>query len=64
MSSTTKELKESLGFGLVFASVKAAIDYAMTGKTPTVKTFVKNGGIAAGVDVIYDYGRKNKFWPW
>ena len=26
--SSTKEITESLGFGIIFASIKAAIDYA------------------------------------
>ena len=64
MSDYTKELKESLGFGLVFATVKAALDYAMHGRKPTVTSFGKNGAIAAGVDVIYDYGKTKKYWPW
>lgn len=60
----TKELKESLGFGLVFATVKAAFDYLSNGRKPTITSFGKNGAIAAGVDVVYDYGKKNKWWPW
>ena len=28
MSSATKEITESLGFGVIFATIKAAIDYA------------------------------------
>ena len=61
--SDMKELKESLGFGLVFASTKAAIDYA-GGKKPTMMSFAKNGGIAAIINVVYDYGKQHKWWPW
>ena len=62
--SSTKELKESLGFGLIFTTIKATFDYAMHGKKPTIMSFGKNGAIAAGVDIVYDYGKKNKWWPW
>lgn len=56
----TKELKESLGFGLIFATVKAGLDYLNNGKKPTITSFAKNGGIAAGVDIVYDYGKREK----
>jgi len=55
MSDYTKELKESLGFGLVFATLKAGFDY-LSGRKPSIMSFAKNGGIAAGADVIYQYG--------
>lgn len=60
----TKELKESLGFGLIFATVKAAVDYLSNGRKPTIMSFGENGAIAAGADVVYDYGKKQKWWPW
>ena len=59
-----KELKESLGFGLIFATVKAAVDYFSSGKKPTIMSFGKNGAIAAGTEIVYDYGKQNKWWPW
>ena len=59
-----KELKESLGFGLIFAIVIAAVDYLSNEKKPTIMTFSKNGVIAAGTDIVYDYGKKNNWLPW
>ena len=44
--STTKEITESLGFGIIFASIKAAIDYA-SGKKVTVYSAGKNTVIFA-----------------
>ena len=61
--SSTKEITESLGFGVVFAAFKAVVDYA-SGKKATMYSAGKNTVIAAGVDVIYDYGKKQKWWPW
>ena len=61
--SSTKEITESLGFGVVFAALKAVVDYA-SGKKATMYSAGKNMVIAAGVDVIYDYGKKQKWWPW
>ena len=61
--SSTKEITESLGFGLIFATIKAAIDYA-SGKKVTVYSAGKNTVIAAGVDLVYDYGKTKKWWPW
>ena len=58
-----KEIKENLGFGLIFATVMAAVDYLNSGKKPTIMSFSKNGAIAAGTDIIYDYGKKNEWWP-
>ena len=63
MSSTTKEITESLGFGVIFAIIKAAVDYA-GGKKPTVYSAGKNTVIAAGADLVYDYGKTKKWWPW
>ena len=63
MSSSTKEITESLGFGVVFAIIKAAVDYA-GGKKPTIYSAGKNTVIAAGADLVYDYGKKNKWFPW
>ena len=54
-----KELKHILGFGLVFATTKAAIEY-LSGRKPTIVSFAKNGGVAAGADLIYDYGTKQE----
>ena len=59
-----KELKHILGFGLVFATSKAAFDYLNNGKKPTLVSFAKNGSIAAATDLVYDYGTKQKWWPW
>lgn len=59
----TKELTESLGFGLIFATVKVGVDY-LTGRKITITSFAKNGAIAAGADLVYDYGKKKKWWPW
>ena len=55
--SSTKEITESLGFGVVFAMIKATVDYA-SGKKITLYSTGKNMVIAAGSDVIYDYGKK------
>jgi len=51
-----KELKESLGFGLVFATIKAGFDY-LNGRKPTMTYFAKNGGIAASKH--RSYGRRS-----
>ena len=59
-----KELKESIGFGLVFATVKVTVDYLSNGRKPTIMSFGKNSAIAAGADIAYDYGKKQKWWPW
>ena len=61
--SSTKEITESLGFGVIFATIKAAIDYA-SGKKITMYSAGKNTLIAAGADVMYDYGKKQKWFPW
>ena len=61
--SSTKEITESLGFGIVFAAIKAAVDYA-SGKKPTMYSAGKNIVIAAGADLVYDYGKTKKWWPW
>lgn len=63
MSDYTKEFKESLGFGLVFATLKSGFDY-LNGRKPSIMSFAKNGGIAATADVIYEYGKSKKWWPW
>ena len=63
MSSTTKEITESLGFGVIFSTVKAAIDYA-SGKKITMYSAGKNTVIAAGADLVYDFGKAKKYWPW
>ena len=61
--SSTKEITESLGFGVVFAMIKATVDYA-SGKKITLYSAGKNTVIAAGADVVYDYGKKKSWWPW
>ena len=61
--SSTKEITESLGFGVVFAAIKAAVDYA-SGKKPTMYSAGKNTVIAAGADLVYDFGKTKKWWPW
>ena len=63
MSSTTKEITEGLGFGVIFASIKAKIDYAC-GKKVTVYSAGKNTVIAASADLVYDFGKTKKWWPW
>ena len=62
-SSSTKEIAESLGFGLIFAVIKAAVDYA-GGKKPTMYSPGKNTVIAAGADLFYDHRKKKKWFPW
>ena len=54
--SSTKEITESLGFGVIFALIKAVVDYA-GGKKPTMYSAGKNTVIAAGADLVYDYGK-------
>ena len=61
--SSTKEITESLGFGVVFATIKAVVDYA-SGKKVTLYSAGKNTVIAAGADLVFDYGKKNKWFPW
>ena len=61
--SSTKEITESLGFGVIFAALKATIDYA-SGKRPTMYSAGKNTVIAAGADLVFDYGKTKKWWPW
>ena len=61
--SSTKEITESLGFGVIFATIKAAIDYT-SGKKITLYSAGKNTLIAAGVDILYDQGKTRKWWPW
>ena len=63
MSSIDNELN-ALGKGLTFATFKAAVDYLSNGRKPTLMSFSKNGVIAAGADVFYNYGLKKKWWPW
>ena len=58
--SSTKEITESLGFGVIFASIKAAIDY-VSGKKITMYSAGKNTSIAAGADILYDYGKTKKY---
>ena len=61
--SSTKEITESLGFGIVFATIKAAVDYA-SGKKITMYSAGKNTLIAAGADLVYEWGKTKKYWPW
>ena len=61
--SSTKEITESLGFGIVFATIKAVVDYA-SGKKITMYSAGKNTVIAAGADLLYDWGKTKKYWPW
>ena len=60
--SSTKEITESIGFGVVFAAFKALVDYA-SGKKITLYSAGKNTVIAAGADVMYDYWKKQKLFP-
>ena len=61
--SSTKEITESLGFGIVFATIKAVVDYA-SGKKITMYSAGKNTVIAAGADLLYDWGKTKKYCPW
>ena len=61
--SSTKEITESLGFGVIFALIKAVVDYA-GGKKPTIYSAGKNTVIAAGADILHDFGKTKKWWPW
>ena len=58
--SSTKEITESLGFGVLFASIKAVIDYA-SGKKVTVYSAGKNTVKAAGADLVYEHGKTKKW---
>ena len=60
-SSSTKEITESLGFGVIFSIIKAAVDYASGGKKVTVYSAGKNTVIAAGADLLYDFGKTKKW---
>ena len=60
--SSTKEITESLGFGVV-SLIKATVDYA-SGNKITLYSAGKSTVIAAGADVVYDYGKKKGWWPW
>ena len=60
---SSKEITESLGFGVVFAAIKAVVDY-VSGKKVTVYSAGKNTVIAAGADLVYDFGKKKGYWPW
>ena len=62
--SSTKEITESLGFGLLFASIKAVVDYAGGKKPYNVLRRQNYAVIAAGADLVYDYGKSKKWWPW
>ena len=59
-----KELKESIGFGLVFVCIKATYDYLARGKKPTLTSSATSLVLAAGTDVVVDYGKTKKWWPW
>ena len=56
-------MKESLGFGVIFTALKAAIDYS-SGKKVTLYSAGKNTAIASASDIVYDFGKKHKYWPW
>jgi len=60
----TKELKQSVTLGVIFAAIAATYNYAVSGRKPTVTSTVKNTALAASADVIYDYGKTKKWWPW
>ena len=61
-SMDTKDLKESIVFGVIFATVKAGVDYLSNKRKPSIMSFGKNSLIAASVDIIYDEGKKRKWW--
>ena len=59
-----KELKESIFFGFVIgAPLKAGVDY-LRGKKITMTSFAEIGAIGTVADVIYDYGKQQKWWFW
>ena len=57
--SSTKEITESLGFGVIFAVIKAAVDYA-GGRRPTMQSAGKNTVIAAGADLVLRFWQNQK----
>ena len=61
--SSTKEITESLGLGVVAASLKAAIDYFSVKKV-SLYSAGKITVIAAAADLVIDYGKKGNWWPW
>ena len=61
--SSTKEITESLGFGVIFAALKADIDYSSEKKV-TLYSAGKNTAIAASTDLVYDFVKNQKYWPW
>ena len=60
----TKELKQSVTLGVIFAALNGLYNYAVSGKKPTVTSTGKAVALAASADVIYDYGKAKKWWPW
>ena len=55
-----KELKESIGFGLIFVCVKATYNYLARSKKPTITSSATSLALAAGTDVVVDYGKTKK----
>ena len=60
--SSTKEITESLGLGVVAASLKA-LDY-FSGKKVSLYSAGKITVIAAAADLVIDHGKTKKWWPW
>jgi len=63
MSDYPKELKDPVGYGVVFATLKSGFDY-LNGRKPSIMSFAKNGGIAAAAGVTYEYLKSKKWWTW
>ena len=60
----TKELKENISVGVIFATINTIYNYAVNGRKPTLNSTVKATALAASADAIYDYGKTKKWWPW
>ena len=63
-----KELKESIGVGIVNTGALMGVGYAMGNSRPSLAPNFKNFAIIVGViaagDMLYDYGKQQKWWPW
>ena len=60
----SKETKESLGFGVIFTTIKTTYEYLVYGKKPTMVSVSTSLVLGASADVVYDYGKLKKWWPW
>ena len=63
-----KELKESIGDGILKSSILIGTGYVMGNNKPSLSLNFKNfaiiAAVIAGGDVLYDYGKQQKWWPW